>query len=195
MDVTNNMTALITVIQANEGMKAGDWITLVAVLVALGIGIASILHTQSLQKRERKERLLNEIIEWAESVGKCGFEIDEDTPNIKAALEARLDFSQSYGFIKAHRAMFQNGYRNIRWRNEYIRNITGKNLLNVLPSVNNLIYELEKHLEMIYNDQIGKDTGKTPGFAQKIAEHSISLDKLTRAVMREAAKIKTENLR
>ena len=31
----------------------GDWITVAAVLVALGIGVASILHTQSLQKRER----------------------------------------------------------------------------------------------------------------------------------------------
>ena len=45
-------------------MEVGDWITLVAVLVALGIGLVSILHTQSLQKKERKERLLNEIVEW-----------------------------------------------------------------------------------------------------------------------------------
>jgi len=46
-------------------------ITLLAVFVALGIGVASILHTQSMQKRERKERLLNEIIEWALEVSSC----------------------------------------------------------------------------------------------------------------------------
>jgi hypothetical protein len=51
-------------------MNCGDWITLAAVIVALGIGVASILHTQSLQKRERKERLLNEIVEWASNVAK-----------------------------------------------------------------------------------------------------------------------------
>ncbi len=43
-------------------------ITLLAVLVALGIGVASIWNTQSLQKKERKERLLNEIIEWAKGL-------------------------------------------------------------------------------------------------------------------------------
>jgi hypothetical protein len=46
----------------------GAGITLLAVLVALGIGIASILHTRSIQKKERKERLLNEIIEWAADI-------------------------------------------------------------------------------------------------------------------------------
>ncbi len=54
-------------------MDVGDWITLGAVLVALGIGVASILYTQSLQKKERKEKLLNEIIEWAENVTRVNF--------------------------------------------------------------------------------------------------------------------------
>ena len=46
-------------------MGITDWLMLAAVIVALGLGVTSILHTQSLQKRERRERLLNEIIEWA----------------------------------------------------------------------------------------------------------------------------------
>jgi hypothetical protein len=45
-------------------MEVGDWVTLGAVIVALGIGVASILHSRSIQKKERRERLLNEIIEW-----------------------------------------------------------------------------------------------------------------------------------
>lgn len=45
--------------------------TLLAVFVALGIGIASIKHTQSMQRKERRERLLNEIIEWAEEIDKA----------------------------------------------------------------------------------------------------------------------------
>jgi len=52
----------------NDGMSISDWITLSAVVVALGIGVASLLQTQRLQKRERKERLLGEIIEWAEYI-------------------------------------------------------------------------------------------------------------------------------
>jgi hypothetical protein len=58
----------------NGGMEVGDWITLAAVIVALGIGVASILHTQRLQKRERRERLLNEIIGWAIRAARCGYE-------------------------------------------------------------------------------------------------------------------------
>lgn len=53
-------------------MESGDWITLGAVIVALGIGVASLVQTKRLQKRERKERLLNEIIEWAIEVSNCG---------------------------------------------------------------------------------------------------------------------------
>jgi hypothetical protein len=52
-------------------MEIGDWITLAAVLVALGLGVASILHTRSMQKRERKERLIKEIIDWAIEVNSC----------------------------------------------------------------------------------------------------------------------------
>ena len=52
-------------------MEVGDWITLAAVMVALGLGVASILHTSSMQKGERRERILNEIIEWAIQSSEC----------------------------------------------------------------------------------------------------------------------------
>ncbi|MFC1874773.1 hypothetical protein ACFLY3_01270 [Chloroflexota bacterium] len=54
-------------------MEIGDWITLFAVIVALGIGIASILHTQNLQKKEQRQKLLNEIIDWAKNITKYRF--------------------------------------------------------------------------------------------------------------------------
>lgn len=57
-------------------MNITDWITLAAVLVALGIGISFIIQTQKLQVRERKERLLNEIIDWAIEVTKCEILMD-----------------------------------------------------------------------------------------------------------------------
>lgn len=56
------------------GIGASTWATFLAVVVALGIGVTSILHTNSLQKKERKERLLNEIIEWAVDIVKCALE-------------------------------------------------------------------------------------------------------------------------
>jgi hypothetical protein len=57
------------------GLWLKDWstplsaiATLAAVIVALTIGVVSLKQSQIYQKRERKERLLNEIIEWARNI-------------------------------------------------------------------------------------------------------------------------------
>ena len=64
-------------------MDAGDWITLGAVLVALSLGVASLVQTKRLQKRERKERLLNEIIEWVSDVKFKTLQADTQTMMLK----------------------------------------------------------------------------------------------------------------
>jgi len=43
-------------------------IMLIAIAVALGIGLAGILQTRSIQRNEQKQKMLNEIVEWARSV-------------------------------------------------------------------------------------------------------------------------------
>lgn len=57
-------------------MDCGDWITLTAVMVALGLGLSSLIQTHRLQKRERKERLLKEIVEWVTDIQKVSLEVD-----------------------------------------------------------------------------------------------------------------------
>ncbi|MFC2001850.1 hypothetical protein ACFLUZ_05025 [Chloroflexota bacterium] len=44
---------------------AGVIASFLVAAIALGLGVSSLVQTQRLQKRERKDRLLNEIIEWA----------------------------------------------------------------------------------------------------------------------------------
>ena len=64
-------------------MEIGDWITIAAVVVALGLGVISIIHTRNVQKRELKIRLLKEIIEWVEDIEKPSLEVGipvTDTP-------------------------------------------------------------------------------------------------------------------
>lgn len=63
-------------------MGIPDWVTLAAVIVALGLGVSSLIQTHLLQKRERKERLLNEIIEWAEDINNASL-----TPDISLGIE------------------------------------------------------------------------------------------------------------
>jgi len=62
----------------NGGMSTSDWINLIAAILVGGdtlfLGIMAwrtIRQTRSIQKAEKRERLLNEIIEWAVSIGEC----------------------------------------------------------------------------------------------------------------------------
>jgi len=70
MNVTDNITSALN---NSSGMKIGDWITVIAVIVALGLGVRSIIQTHILQKKERRQILLNEIIEWLRSINKRNF--------------------------------------------------------------------------------------------------------------------------
>ena len=51
-------------------------ITLLAVFVALGIGVSSLIQTNKLKKAEKRERLLNEIIEWTLEIQTNALEVD-----------------------------------------------------------------------------------------------------------------------
>ncbi len=79
----------------NGGMEVGDWILVAAVIVSLGIGIASILHTKNIQEKQQryvertqqrqfkhaqevrveeyKTKVLQEIRDWALEVLNCNF--------------------------------------------------------------------------------------------------------------------------
>ena len=63
-------------------MGTDNWINLVAAIIVgsgtLFLGIMAwrtIVQTRSIQKAERREKLLNEIIEWAMDVAKLNFKI------------------------------------------------------------------------------------------------------------------------
>ncbi|MDD5288613.1 MAG: hypothetical protein PHY28_05820 [Dehalococcoidales bacterium] len=70
-------------------MEINSWITLAAVFVALSLGVASLIQTKQIQKRERKERLLNEIIEWATEIHTAS--LKTNLPNIDPYLELHIE--------------------------------------------------------------------------------------------------------
>ena len=49
-------------------MEIGDWITLIAVITALTLGILAIMQTNRIQKRHYKHILINEIIDWSTEI-------------------------------------------------------------------------------------------------------------------------------
>ena len=202
-------------------MEVGDCITLGAVIVALGIGVASILHTQSLQRKERRERLLNEIIEWAIDVAKCGVKDDKGSEvwsnfaaryfdkvhvtNIKVEDFLRekfiIEFSRAADFLFTFTAM--------KGKSHYISRASlslGQELQNAVLS---LTRDLEIHIELIGNyckdirsklNSIEEVTNQeliqedSNNYIEEIGNHKQQLDLLAYKVTEIATKIKTHDI-
>jgi len=186
----------------NGGMEVGDWITLGAVVVALVIGVSSILHTQNLQKRERKERLLNEIIEWAIDVAKCGLEKDlPDTSRTTDMNDGKLHLAYSTNILA-------KSYQSMRGRNQYISQIVLTFGQDLQEAVNTLKKDVEEHiklLDVLYNDltvrfvsltnsNIAEYTEQITKSTTQIGMHRWKLDESTNKVIGEASKIKTTDI-
>jgi len=92
----------VTFVFSNGGMHVGDWITLAAVIVALVLGVVTIIQTYRSQKRERKERLVSEIIEWATVIAKSTISRQtKDTHQLwKTKLEYKILATKGITYIK-----------------------------------------------------------------------------------------------
>lgn len=165
----------------NVGMGVGDWITLVAVIVALGIGVASILYTQRLQKKERKERLLNEIIEWAEEIAKFlhGW-------NVASVIRMYGDMNKR---LSQHIDWLAD-LNNLRVKALYLSKISkkktfGKGLENCVKEAVN---DLDRHSKL-FDDWLNDKVSPEEVIKQKSLFY-LSVKK----VIEEAAKIKTKDV-
>ena len=166
----------------NGSMKVGDGITLGAVVVALGIGVASILHTRSLQKKERRERLLNEIIEWAIDIGKCGKRAD-----LSDLLHIADDKQESFLPIRMTEAALNIGL--MEGRNEYISTTALNFGQELQEDVDILIDCLEAYKELLEAESKGVPTA--PESIEKLESHDRQLLTLASNVIKKAVKIKT----
>jgi len=176
-------------------MDCGDWITLAAVIVALGIGVASILHTQSLQKKERKERLLNEIIEWAVDVTKGELLMEfADVRGIKG-----IQWSRLYLYTTVDKLHFS--FRQARTRGLYISGTVSILGADLQQAVGELIRNLEVHIQALRKcmDVIDSPACETTldgamSAARKTTDTKKLLDESATKVLDEAAKIKTRDI-
>jgi len=166
-------------------MVIGDWITLSAVIVALGIGVASIVQTQTLQKRERKERLLSEIIVWADDIRKSS---SENIDPSKVILDSPVMQMATQDYFIQLRKRYQAFKTKSAYIKEAISKVFGGDLLS---SVNRVIQELDNNIELlrVCLTQKGKDNIKEVENCKK------SLDSSSEELMILATKIKTKDIR
>ncbi len=183
----------------SQAISAG--IMLLAVFVALGIGVASILHTQSMQKRERRERLLNEIIEWAVDITKGELLMEfADVKGIKDIRKTRL-----YLYVTVDKLQFT--FRQARTRGLYISRIASILGTDLQKAVGELRRNLEAHIQVLKECM---DTIDSPALDSPAQERTLNaaiaaarmttdskklLDKYANKVIEEATKIKIKDFR
>ena len=177
-------------------MTISDCISIVVAILVGGGTLAlafmtwkSIRQTRSIQKNEQRQRLLNEIIEWAMDAITCGFEID--IPE-----ESEID-------IKAYKVHFlgrlSDKLRAIQARGEYMKEIAsasvfGQGLNSAVKKATDNLSRVIKNVEL---DIKGEDSEKTRAEKAEFEEYKKregTLNQCLNKILEEAAKIKTRDI-
>lgn len=171
-------------------MNTSDWITLVAAITVgvptISLAIAaflSIRQTRKIRENERKHRLINEIIDWAIDVGKCGNDI------AFTRLAADMD-EQPWGKLTI--SQIHATLREIQPRGEYIVEIS-KEFEDSLQiySQNTLseVYKYLKSMDEIFISVRLVAQGALDMILEPLSKHE-SLIQLANNLIKEAVKVK-----
>ena len=172
-------------------MTTSDWITLgAAILVGGGtlfLGIMAwraIRQSRSIQKAEKRERLLNEIIEWAVSIRVIGFQFQLSIPESKDKL--RITRPTLEKIIFAHQIPRQKSIYIT-----HIARIFGEDLHThakvVSDNLSDLIYAM--------SDSILKQNLKDPADADKIFEREKALKESVELLIEKATDHKVRTIK
>jgi hypothetical protein len=168
-----------------------SWVTLtlsIATFFLAGAAFWTIWQNRQYGIRERKESLLNEIIEWAVDVAKYSLEkgiFDESIPVIglqaESALPALLDSV--------------TGFRIARVRSVYISNIASEFAPMLKKSIDNLNDEIKSQIKLIMEYK-RKDTPTWPAddIVAKISGNNERTYSFATKVIEEATKTKTKDI-
>jgi len=168
----------------NGGMEPTGWITLVAVIVALGLGLSSLFQTQRLQKRERRERLLNEIIEWAIELNKCAWESGR---TISAGLSSK-EFKLYAAFYELIR------FKAADAKSEYIRSIASTFREDLHSNVEQVKKQLDNFIDLKFENIKSRNDEEKLKLAEKTKKSEKELYELVEVLQKTAAKIKTAGI-
>ena len=166
-------------------MDISDGITLGAVVVALVIGVSSIIQTQRLQRRERRERLLNEIIQWAIDVDICLLELDHIT------LALKLDT----WFGKSTLPDLLSRFKMALERSKYITKIAYHSEHTLYNAVEEVKAEIDKCANLLLGEIVNLELGSGVIDADKLDKYDYKpLTESVNKVIEEATKIKTRDI-
>ena len=172
-------------------MTNSDWINLIAAILVGGGTFAlafmtwkSIRQTRSIQKAERRERLLNEIIEWVTDLNKCAWESEY---TISAGVS-----SEEYKVLRE--ANIFSRFRAADSKSEYIRNIAltfGEDLHSNAEQVKKQLDEL---LALRWKSLKSENDEEKQKLSEQIQHSEEKLYRLVEGLSRAAVQIKTKDI-
>ncbi len=180
----------------NGGMTIDNWINLIAAIIVGGgtlfLGIMAwrtIKQTRSIQKAEKRERLLNEIIEWASGCIRCAFELDKQ--HVRGVGKEVYVMMLADDLIDRLRTFYK--------RKGYIKNIAtplffGEGLSSAVKVA---IECLEITIQRIETDTFGNDEERNEAkerLSRFTNKEGGGLSFCMNKVLEEAANIKTKNI-
>ena len=175
-------------------MTIGDWITVIAVIVALAIGAGSIIQTRSIQKKQNRQSLLNEISDWAITINNWHIEHKKvHTEIIKIS-----DPMQQHLYIQRHMREMVEGFEGNRARNAYVNQVAGLFGEQLKIAVSQLIKNLKEYSNFLDKwakseaEAISKRSFLKREDIEKADSYGEMVDKSAERVLEEVAKIKIE---
>ena len=172
-----------------------DWAMPGATFLLALAAFGAIWQNHLLQKRERKERLLNEIIDWAVAVTKG--ELLMEFADVRGIKDIRL--SRLYLHTTVDKLQFS--FRQARTRGLYISGTVSILGADLQQAVGELIRNLEVHIQALKEcmDAIDSPACETTlngaiSAARKTTDSKKLLDESATQVLEEAAKIKTRDI-
>lgn len=154
------------------------------------------------EKRDRKERLLNEIIEWAIDVARCGLEKDlPDTSQISDMDEGKLHLAYSLNILA-------KTFQSLRGRNQYTSQTVLTFSSGLQKAAKALINDIEEHIRLldvllstitvkfvsITKDNLEEYMSQITQAGTQIGEHKLRLEESANKVIEEAARIKARDI-
>ena len=153
----------------------------------LGImALRTIRQTRSIQRAEKRERLLNEIIEWAIDISKCG--IEKGYPDISNLIDLHTVWLKISNNIDDIILCFKE----MRGKNQYIGEIVKTLPQDLQEASQTLIGDFEEHIRLLsLCETYMRDREET---WKETVGHKHKLNFSAKKVIEEVCKIKVNPL-
>ena len=182
----------ITLSWYNDGMTTSDWINLIAAILVGGgtlfLGIMawrSIRQTRSIQKSEKRERLLNEVIDWA--VGISNWRIENK--RIFSELAHVEGLKQRVELFHAHITETMQSFAGMRGKNLYVNKVALKFDQSLQKALAEIINNMESYIGFLNEWDDNFDVNMPKNKLEEQIDQAKKADKLMQSLERSANKV------